>query len=164
MKKENKLFEKHAKQGENMDALEALQLITVAYMKSCEFSIGMRTTIYSAGEIWLYDRLPKQSNNPFPKELITKPLVNLMPQLCKEFDPDNHGTYNICGFNSPEDLKVYMLIAIKEHLYDDATMNACCWAIKQIPQLYEKWMDEELYPWASLRPFIHGEFHPSLEF
>ena len=60
MKKENKLFEKFAKQGENMDALEALQLITVAYMKSCEFSIGMRTTIYSAGEIWLYDRLPKQ--------------------------------------------------------------------------------------------------------
>ena len=54
-----KIFEKYAEEGEKMDALEALRLLTKAYIQECGNSIGMRTTVYTAAEQWLYHRLPE---------------------------------------------------------------------------------------------------------
>ena len=53
MTETEKLFEKYAEEGEKMDALEALRLLTKAYMKECGISLSMRTTVYTAAEQWL---------------------------------------------------------------------------------------------------------------
>ena len=143
------LFEKYAAEGETMDALEALRLLTKAYMQECGISIGMRTTVYTAAEQWLYHRLSKQSNNPFNKEQLEEPLVELMPLLCKEYDAECYGQWDICGGLSlaqdnetaEQAYKRICLIAVEEKRYDDDTLRAFCWGIKMYPVFYQQWLD-----------------------
>ena len=151
MTKTEELFEKYAKEGEGMDALEALRLLTKAYMKECGFSISMRTVVYVAAEQWLYERLPQQSNNPFTTEQLEGPLVYLMSSLCEEYDHEYYRQWDICGGldlvqgkeTVSDAYKRICLIAVKEKRYDDATLRAFCWAIKNEPIFFKKWMDEE---------------------
>ena len=137
------LFKKYAIEGENMDALEALHKLIKAYMKECGKSIGMRTVVYTAAEMWLYERLPKQSNNPFTDEQIELPLGELMPQILKEYDPDYYDKWDIGWGFSDEEFKDMCLIAIDEKRYDESTLQALCWGIKMKPDLCQKWMDED---------------------
>ena len=143
MNKTQKLFEKYATEGEHMDALEALKLLTKAYMKECGFSIGMRTMFHHAGEIWLIERLPKQENNPFSEEQLKQSYASLMPLICNEFDPDYHGTYDTWYFDH-DTLKNLCLETIEGKWYDEPTLKALCWSIKVMPELHEKWCEEEL--------------------
>ena len=152
MTETEKLFEKYAEEGEKMDALEALRLLTKAYMKECGISLSMRTTVYTAAEQWLYFRLPEQSNNPFTKEQSEEPLINLMPLLCKEYDPEYYGQWDICGGLTlaqegetvDDAYKRICLIAVEERRYDIPTLRAFCWAIKKYPDFFDLWMDEML--------------------
>lgn len=152
MTETEKLFEKYAKEGEKMDALEALRLLTKAYMKECGISLSMRTTVYTAAEQWLYHRLPKQNNNPFTKEQSEEPLINLMPLLCKEYDPEYYSQWDICGGLTlaqegetvDDAYKRICLIAVEERRYDIPTLRAFCWAIKKYPYFFELWLDEML--------------------
>ena len=135
-------FSIYASEGKNMDAMEALHLLTKAYIKECGKSLGMRTALYNAAEIWLYERLPKQNNNPFTAEQMEQPLVDLMPLICDEYKPDYHGQWDIWTFDAKE-LRRFCLLAIKGEWYDKPTLQALCYGIKVWPKTIEKWADEE---------------------
>ena len=49
MKKDIK---EYAKQGEKCDIMEALALLTQAYISMCGISLGCRTVVYCAAEPW----------------------------------------------------------------------------------------------------------------
>ena len=134
-------FSIYASEGKNMDAMEALRLLTKAYIKECGMSLSMRTALHHAGEIWLGERLPKQSNNPFTDEQIQQPLTDLMPLICDEYKPDYHGQWDI-GILNAKELKRCCLLAIKGEWYDKPTLRALCYGIKVWPQTIEKWADE----------------------
>ena len=144
-----KLFEKYAEEGESMDALETLRLLTKAYIKECGNSIGMRTTVYTAAEQWLYHRLPEQSNNPLTEEQSEEPLVNLMPVFCEEYDSDYHDQWDICGGLSlaqegetaGDAYKRICLVAIKEKRFDESSLRALSWCIKIYPIFFEQWLE-----------------------
>ncbi len=150
MTETEKLFEKYAEEGEKMDALEALRLLTKAYIQECGNSIGMRTTVYTAAEQWLYHRLPEQSNNPLTEEQSEEPLVNLMPVFCEEYDPDYHDQWDICGGlslaqegeNAGDAYKRICLVAIKEKRFDESSLRALSWGIKKYPIFFEQWLEE----------------------
>ena len=134
-------FSIYASEGKNMDAMEALRLLTKAYIKECGMSLSMRTALYNAAEVWLYDRLPKQRNNPFTAEQMEKHLVDLMPLICDEYKPDYHGQWDI-GILDAKELKRCCLLAIKGEWYDKPTLRALCYGIKVWPKITEKWADE----------------------
>ena len=125
-----------------MDAMEALRLLTKAYIKECGMSLGMRTVLYNAAEVWLYEQLPKHSNNPFTAEQMEQPLIELMPLICDEYQPDYHGHWDIWMFDAKE-LRKFCLKAIKGEWYDKPTLRALCYGIKAWPKIIEKWVDEE---------------------
>ncbi len=164
------LFEKYAKEGENMEALKALKMLTKAYIKDFkielewELSKEIRTSVYSAAEVWLYDRLPKQDNNPFTEEEINGTLAELMPRIYKRYGFQFYGSMTICGGLSPQQIKERCLFTIKEKLYGSETLSAFCWAVNQIPDLYWKWNQEEIHHVAFLRPYIHGNYSPRIVF
>ena len=170
MTETEELFEKYAKEGEKMDALKALKMLTKAYIKELKRDFDwetydeIRTTVYSAAEVWLYDRLPKQDNNPFTEDEINGSLAELMPRICNRYRVRFYGSMTIGGGLSPEKIKELCLIAIDEKLYGSETLSAICWAVKQIPELYWKWEQEEIHHVAFLRPFIHGNYNPRIVF
>ena len=170
METAEQLFEKYAKEGENMEALKALKMLTKAYIKDFkinlewELSKEIRTSVYSAAEIWLYDRLPKQENNPFTVEEINGTLAELMPRIYKRYGFQFYGSMTICGGLSPQQIKERCLFTIKEKLYGSETLSAFCWAVNQIPDLYWKWNQEEIHHVAFLRPYIHGNYNPRIVF
>ena len=47
-------FSIYASEGKNMDAMEALRLLTKAYIKECGMNLSMRTALHHAGEVWLF--------------------------------------------------------------------------------------------------------------
>lgn len=142
MKSTKELFEKYASEGEGMDNMEALNLLTKAYIKECGISLGMRTLVYTAGEMWLYGRLFQSPDCPFTKEQKSLPFKQLMPLLCSEYDPEYHDQWDIWGFDY-NFFKRNCYMAIRKQMYDEPTLRALCWGIKNMPVLYEKW--EELF-------------------
>jgi hypothetical protein len=47
-----KIIEKYAIRGEQCDVMKALTLLTKAYISLCGISLGGRTVVYCAAEIW----------------------------------------------------------------------------------------------------------------
>lgn len=164
MRKTEELFEKYAEEGKNMEALKALKMLTKAYLKAIGLSIEIQTVVYSAAEVWLYDRLPKQDNNPFTEEEINGTLAELMPRIYKRYRTAYYGCYDICGGLSPEKIKELSQIAINEKMFGGETLSAICWAVKQIPDLYLEWEAKEIHRVAFMRPFIHGDLNPRIVF
>ncbi len=137
------LFEKYAKEGGNMDVMEALRLLTKAYMKECGKSIGMRTIVYTAAEMWQGDKLKAGCNNEFTEEQVDGPMAEIMPLICEEYDPDYYDNWDIGWGFSDEEFKDMCLIAIEEKRYDELTLRVLCWGINVKPILCQKWMDED---------------------
>lgn len=150
MTETEKLFEKYAEEGEKMDVLEALRLLTKAYMQECGMSLGYRTVVYTAAEMWQGDKLKAGCGNNFTEEQVKEPLVELMPFLCDEYDPEYYGKWDI-GFGfSDEAFKEMSLDIIDEKEFDEDTLRALCWGIKHMPELVEKWLLEDMKTWKDL--------------
>lgn len=157
-----KLFEKYAEEGEKMETMKALKMMTKAYVKANEtMECDMRTAVYCAAEVWLYDRLPKQDDNPFTEEELNGTLFDLMPRIYKRFIPSYYNCF-ICGGLSPEKIKELCLLAIEENSFGKETLTAFCCAVKQIPDLYSEWQNKEIHHVAFMRPFIHGNLDPRI--
>lgn len=166
MTETEKLFEKYAEEGEKMEAFKALKMLTKAYIRAieCGMSIEMKTAVYSAAEVWLFDRLPKEDENPFTEEEINGTLAALMPRICNRYKDKFYGYCDICGGLSPEKIKMQCWLAIDEKRFGSETLTAFCWATKQIPDLYLEWETKEIHHVAFIRPFIHGCLNPRIAF
>ena len=160
MTETEKLFEKYAEEGEKMEALKALKMMTKAYIKA-EGDMG--TAVYCATEVWLYDRLPKQDNNPFTEEELNGTLVALMPRIYKRFSLKYYDSF-LRGGLSTEQIQELCLLAIEKKSFGKETLTAFCWAVKQIPDLYKEWQNKEIHHVAFMRPFIHGNLDPRILF
>ena len=47
-----KIIEDYAKRGEQHDIMDALILLTIAYINMCGISLGCRTVVFWAAEAW----------------------------------------------------------------------------------------------------------------
>lgn len=74
-----KTIEEYAKLGEQYSPIEALTLLTKAYIKMCGYSLGYRTIVYCAAEAW-QERLA-WLNLPLSEMARKEPLVLLMPHI-----------------------------------------------------------------------------------
>ena len=119
-------IEDYARRGEQHDIMDALKLITKAYISQCGVSLGYRTILYVAGEAWL-ERLAWQEL-PLSEMARKEPLVNIMPHITADYDPERYDKYDIAGM-SEEELLDGCEKMIDENLFDDATQEVVCWGI-----------------------------------
>ena len=166
MTETEKLFEKYAEEGEKMEAFKALKMLVKAYIRALEngMSIEMSTAVYSAAEVWLFDRLPKEDKNPFTEEEINGTLAALMPRICNRYKDKFYGDCDVCGGLSPEMIIMQCQLAIEEKKFGSETLKAFSWAVKHIPDLYSEWQEKEIHHVAFMRPFIHGCLNPRILF
>ena len=121
-----KTIEGYAEMGKNHDIMEALVLLTKAYISQCGISLGFRTVVYDAAEPWL-ERLA-WINLPLSEMARKEPLVCVMPYITSEYDPEIYDEYDITGMDKEELLDCCKQI-IQEGTFDEATLEVLCWGI-----------------------------------
>lgn len=126
-----KMIEEYARQGESHDVMDALILLTQAYISQCGISLGNRTIVYCAGEAWL-ERLAWLD---FPLSEMAREglLVEVMPYITSEYDPEIYDEYDIPGMSKTELLEGCRQI-MKDNIFNEATMEVLCWGIKKVTE------------------------------
>ena len=119
-------FEEYARLGEHHDVMEALTLLTKAYINMCGYSLGYRTVVYCAGEAW-QERLA-WLDLPLSEMARKESLVTLMPFISNEYNPEIYDEYDISGMNE-EELRAGCKQAITDKEFDEATIEVLCWGI-----------------------------------
>lgn len=123
-----KTIEEYAKLGEQYSTMEALILLTKAYIEMCGYSLSYRTVVYCAGEAW-QERLAWQ-DLPLSEMARKEPFVTLMPYITSEYEPDLYDDYDITGMNN-EELVNACKQAIMETIFDESTIEVLCWGISK---------------------------------
>lgn len=122
----------YAEKGESHDIMDALRLLTDAYVNYCGISMGDRTVVYIAAERW-FERLAWQ-NLPLSEEACTSSLFEMLPKFSSNYIKEKHDKYDICGMKKDEYIQ-YCHEIIKENDVDEQTAEVLAWGI--MDSLYE---------------------------
>lgn len=120
------IIEEYARKGESYDVMQALRLLTSAYMDECGLSLGYRTLVYYAAEQW-QEKLA-WLDLPLSEMARKEACICLMPYILDTFDPDYHGHYDITGMED-EELVSCCSAAIETKEFDEPTLEVICWGI-----------------------------------
>lgn len=121
-----KTIEEYAKLGEHHDVLDALILLTRAYISMCGFSLGYRTVVYDAAESW-QERLAWM-DLPLSEIARKEALVSMMPHITSDYNPEIYDEYDITGM-SQEELMDCCKQIVAEETFDEATTEVLCWGV-----------------------------------
>lgn len=136
----NNIIKKYAKLGEQHDVMDALILLTKAYISMCGISLGFRTVVYYAAESWL-EKLAWM-DQPLSEMARKKPLVCVMPYITSEYDPEYYDEYDITGMEDKELLSCCKQI-IREKTFDETTNEVLCWGLLKATE-EEKYLSLEI--------------------
>ena len=150
-----KTVEEYAKAGEHHDVMDALTLLTKAYISQCGISLGTRTVIYCAAEAW-QERLA-WLDLLLSKKARKEPFINLMPLITDEYDPEKYDRYDIAGMNEEELLSCCRMIAI-ENEFDEVTKEVLCWGLLKAVEEKER-LEIEIETVASDGTLLKGILH-----
>ena len=131
-------IEEYAKRGEQHDVVDALKLLTQAYMDMCGISYGCRTVVFWAAEVW--QKKLAWLDLPLSEAARKNGLARFMPYVCDEYDPDIYDKYDIAAMDY-EDCLVSLQSIVKDQDFDEPTTEVLCWGLLQ--SQIEK---EEKYP------------------
>ena len=133
-------IEEYAKLGEHHDIMDALKLLTLAYIDMCGYSLGYRTVVYCAGEAWM-ERLAWM-DLPLSEMARKEALVTLMPHITSEYDPELYDDYDISGMDDEELLDACQQI-LRDKEFDEVTTEVLCWGILKATE-EEKELSQEI--------------------
>lgn len=122
-------FDEYVQSGAKLDAMTALSLLTKAYVSQCGISLGNRTVVYCAAEVWQL----KLAFTDLPLSAMARKLYlfELMPHLSSDYIPEVHDDYDIAGLNNAE-LREYCEAILQDKEFDEATNEALCWGIAEV--------------------------------
>ena len=121
-----KTIKEYAKIGEHHDVMDALLLLTKAYVSQCGISLGNRTVIYCAAEAW-QERLA-WLDLPLSEMARKEPFVNLMPLITSDYDSEIYDKYDIAGMDKDELLSACDMI-VRDKEFDEVTNEVLCWGL-----------------------------------
>lgn len=121
-----KTIEKLAKRGEQHDIMDALRLLTEAYINMCGISAGYRTLAYYSAESW-QEKLAWQ-DLPLSELARKNGLTEFMPYIVSEYDPEIYDKYDIAVMDNEELLACCQQI-VDEEDFDDPTTEVLCWGL-----------------------------------
>lgn len=113
--------------GAEIEVMEALRLLTEAYIQECGISLGYRTVVYNAAEEW-QERLAWM-DLPLSEMARKGPFINLMPHISKEYIPERYDKYDITGMSDEEMIDCCREI-VEEQEFDENTLAVLCWGIQ----------------------------------
>lgn len=113
--------------GAEIEVMEALRLLTEAYIQECGISLGYRTVVYNAAEEW-QERLAWM-DLPLSEMARKEPFINLMPHISKEYIPERYDKYDITGMSDEEMIDCCREI-VEEQEFDENTLAVLCWGIQ----------------------------------
>lgn len=113
-------IEEYAKRGEQCDVMEALTLLTKAYISQCGISLSTRTVVYDAADPWM-EKLA-WLDLPLSKMARKESFVHLMPYITKEYVPEEYDDYDITAMEDDELLKVCNQM-IRSKDFDETTLE-----------------------------------------
>ncbi len=93
-------IEKLAKLGEQHDIMDALRLLSEAYINMCGISAGCRTVIFYAAEAW-QERLAWM-DLPLSEIARKNALTDFMPYVTSHYDPEIYDRYDIAAMDNEE--------------------------------------------------------------
>ena len=126
MKKQIETIEELATRGEQHEIMDALRLLTVAYMDMCGISLGCRTVVFCAAEAW-QERL-EWLDLPLSELARKNGLTEFMPYITSDYDPEIYDRYDIVAMDNEELLNCCEQIVNEEEL-DQATTEVLCWGL-----------------------------------
>ena len=121
-----KTIEEYAKAAEGYDVMQALELLTKAYVSQCGVSISIRTILFCAAEVW-QEKLAWM-DLPLSEMARKTPLIHLMPYLSNEYNPEMYDRYDITGLNDSAMLECCQSI-IQFREFDEPTKMVLCYGI-----------------------------------
>ena len=121
-----KTIEKLAKRGEQHDIMDALRLLTEAYISMCGISAGCRTVIFYAAQAF-QERLAWM-DLPLSEIARKNGLIEFMPYINSEYDPEIYDRYDIVAMDNEELLNCCQHI-INEEEFDEPTTEVLCWGL-----------------------------------
>ena len=147
-----KTIEEYAKIGEHHDVMDALLLLTKAYVSQCGISLGNRTVIYCAAEAW-QERLA-WLDFPLSEMARKEPFVNLMPLITSEYDSEIYDKYDIAGMDKDELLSACDMI-VRDKEFDEVTNEVLCWGLLKTVE-EERGLEVEIETVASDGTLLKG--------
>ena len=126
MKKVSKKIAKWAKRGEQHDVMDALRLLTNAYIDMCGISLGCRTVVFCAAGEW-QERLAWM-DLPLSETARKNGLIDFMPYITSDYDPEIYDQYDIAAMDNRELLYCCKQI-VYEKEFDEATTEVLCWGL-----------------------------------
>lgn len=117
-------IEELAKRGEQHDVMDALRLLTKAYIEMCGISISYRTVVFYAAEKW-QEKLA-WLDLPLSETARKCGLIDFMPYINKQFADGGFERYDIAGMNKDERLDCCKQM-IDEKAFDEQTLEVLCW-------------------------------------
>lgn len=114
-------------QSADAEVMEALRLLTGAYIQECGISLGYRTVVYNVAEEW-QERLAWM-DLPLSEMARKEPFVNLMPYISDEYIPERYDKYDIIGMSDEEMIDCCREI-VEEQEFDKNTIDVLCWGIQ----------------------------------
>ncbi len=113
--------------GADVDVLEALRLLTAAYIHECGISLSYRTVVYNAAEEW-QERLAWMDLQV--SEIARKePFFKLMPYISEEYIPEIYDKYDIIGMSDNEMIDCCREI-VEGQEFDENTLAVLSWGIQ----------------------------------
>ena len=126
MQKVSKKIEELAKRGEKHDIMDALRLLTNAYMEMCGISLGCRTVVFCAAGEW-QEKLAWM-DLPLSERARKSGLTEFMPYITNDYDTEINDRYDIAGMDREEILSCFEQI-VNEDVFDEPTTEVLCWGI-----------------------------------
>ena len=146
MKKVSKKIKELAKRGERHDVMDALGLLTNAYIDMCGISLGCRTVVFCALGEW-QERLAWMDMTL--SEIARKSgLTDFMPYITSDYDPETYDRYDIACMDREEILSCFEQI-VNEEEFDEATTEVLCWGLLKATEEKDEMSQEEIETVAS---------------
>lgn len=156
MQKVSKKIEKLAMRGEQHDIMDALRLLTNAYMDMCGISLGYRTVVFYAAGEW-QERLAWM-DLPLSETARKNGLIDFMPYITNDYDPEIYDQYDITAMDNKELLNCCKQI-VNEKEFDEATTEVFCWGLLKATEEKDEMSQEEIETVASDGTVIKSDYY-----
>ena len=150
-----KTIEKLAKRGEQHDIMDALRLLTEAYISMCGISAGCRTVIFYAAQAF-QERLAWM-DLPLSEIARKNGLIEFMPYINSEYDPEIYDRYDIAAMDNEELLACCQQI-VDEEDFDEPTTEVLCWGLLKATEEKEE-LSQEIETVASDGTIIKSDHY-----
>ena len=155
MKKVSKKIEKLAMRGEQHDVMDALRLLTNAYIEMCGISLACRTVVFCAAGEW-QERLAWM-DLPLSEIARKSGLTDFLPYITSDYDPEIYNRYDIAGMDREELLTCCEQI-VNEEDFDEPATDVLCWGLLKATE-EKKVLSHEIETVASDGTVIKSDYY-----